>query len=450
MTDVTAIHDLPYPEAADPAEGHLQIQALADAIDLKLTPADTGLYAARPAAGKFGQRYRQTDDAGSVPAQTVWFDNGVAWIVERLGGHTAASQALTATGNISATGGELVTFTGASGQTLTLPAAKQGGRFLFANIDATDNVTIAVQSGEKIDGVTNESIIVGPGERVLFVCGVAGDYSTMRTPAHNSNDAPIIRVAPLRGVQAFTASGTISAAGAEDVTFIGAASQTLTLPAAAEGMRFVIRNLDGTDTFSLARAGSDTINNALTAITISQGAVVDLFCDSAGHWRADERAMSVVAGMYADTGGSPTHNNSGNWQKVGSGGGTLTWLASYDLRPNNVAAQVDLSTNKRLDVRVDGRYQIFHQAYLGGVPNDKTVGSGIAINGTRYEATNWPHASDGAVTDMAVNGEPGFHNLTNTNYVELQAYQNSGGNLTYVVAAAWATRIIMKRLGPNW
>ena len=451
MADVTAIHGLPFPEGTDVIDTlrvHTAVENLANGVDTKLSPLTSGTYASRPAAGKAGQRYRQTNDAGSVPAQTIWFDDGTNWIVERFGGHTAAVQALTATGNISATAGEIVTFAGAAAQTLTMPAGKQGMKFVLANIDSADNVTIAVQTGEKIDGVTNETIVVGPGERVAFHCSADGDYSTMRTEAYNSNDARIVRVAPVRGIQAFTASGNILATGAEDVTFVGAASQTLTLPAASPGMAFTVRNLDTTDVVTVARAGSDTINNALTSVYVAQGLVVDFFCDASGHWTATERVATCSALMFLANSGAPTHNSTNNWQFVHAGGGTDTWTSALDVRPNGVAAQVDTATNKRLDIKVDGIYIVHMGIYFTALVDAVTYGVALGLNGSRYNSKHMVKAPGGA-SDCPLDLSA-MHNVVAGNSFGLMAYQASGGNEEYLVSEAWANYISMVRQGPNW
>src|SRR5207253_10047048 len=62
--------------------------------------------------------------------------------------------------------------------------------------------------------------------------------------------------------------------------------------------------------------------------------------------------------------GSPTHSSSANWQKVGSGGGTLTWVSAFDRRPDGISAQVDIATNKRIDIRKDGVWMLSWRASL--------------------------------------------------------------------------------------
>lgn len=79
----TAIHAIPYP--ALPAAGPgpdvpADLKAGFDAIDTKLSPVSKGLFAARPAFGKTGQRYYATDDGHEyLDIGTAWVDKGPAW-----------------------------------------------------------------------------------------------------------------------------------------------------------------------------------------------------------------------------------------------------------------------------------------------------------------------------------------------------------------------------------
>jgi hypothetical protein len=87
-------------------------------------------------------------------------------------------QAFTATGAIlSSASGRTVTFAGASGQTLTLPAASVGERLTIYNIDTSDGVTIARATTDTIidyrtTGATSFRLPAGIGCEV--VCVAAG------------------------------------------------------------------------------------------------------------------------------------------------------------------------------------------------------------------------------------------------------------------------------------
>ena len=216
-----------------------------------------------------------------------------------------AVQALTATGAISATGGKVVTFVGAASQTLTLPAAVVGMEFTIRNIDATDTVTVARAGSDTIDGAT--SVVVQPGENLDVRCVAAATWVTEQTVPRNSSRAPVNNVAPVHGVQALTATGSIVAAGGKTVTFAGSPGQTLTLPAAVVGMEFDVVNIDTADAVTVARAGSDTVNGG-TSIPVKAGETMRFMCVAAASWvavltpRADGVQAFTASGTIAANG----------------------------------------------------------------------------------------------------------------------------------------------------
>lgn len=101
-----------------------------------------------------------------------------------------------------------------------------------------------------------------------------------------------------RVVQSFAASGAISATGGTIVTFSGAASQTLTLPAASAGLQLEVHNTDATDTVLVARAGADTIDGAATSLTLLAGQSRKFRCVAAGVWVSNITSSSGVACNY--------------------------------------------------------------------------------------------------------------------------------------------------------
>lgn len=209
-----------------------------------------------------------------------------------------AVQALTATGSISATGGRLVTFTGSSGQTLTLPAAAVGMEFVVQNIDATDNVTVARAGSDTIDGLTT-SVTLGPGERCTFRCSASAAWQTERAEAVIASGRRVERVAPLNAVQVLTASGNISASEGKFVTFAGSSGQTLTLPTVVAGMEFTIRNLDATDSVTVAPQAGENIDGMANGVgfTVPAGGVVTVRAFASGAWLTDDRPLTVHHGL---------------------------------------------------------------------------------------------------------------------------------------------------------
>lgn len=116
-------------------------------------------------------------------------------------------------------------------------------------------------------------------------------------------------------VQAFTASGTITNRGGRIVTFAGAASQTLTLPAAVVGSSFEIWNIDSSDGVAISRAGSDTITDNLstgaTTFNVPAGAKAVFECVSAGVWHANYLTMVAAGGSFTPAAGTGTKSVTG-------------------------------------------------------------------------------------------------------------------------------------------
>lgn len=91
----------------------------------------------------------------------------------------AGVQALTATGTIRAgRPGRIVTFNGASGQTLTLPTARLGDELQVYNIDTTDTVTVQRAGSDTIGGGVT-SVVLPPGGSVRFVVRAAGVWAVV-------------------------------------------------------------------------------------------------------------------------------------------------------------------------------------------------------------------------------------------------------------------------------
>lgn len=82
MGDTTTRLALPYPEEADEAEVHLDMQALAEAIDLIMGAVYVGTYAERDALpdNVEARFFWQTDTAGGVNAGSLLFDTGSGWV----------------------------------------------------------------------------------------------------------------------------------------------------------------------------------------------------------------------------------------------------------------------------------------------------------------------------------------------------------------------------------
>lgn len=246
---------------------------------------------------------------------------------------------------------------------------------------------------------------------------------------------------PLDTVQAFTASGSITRAGGRIVTFAGAASQTLTLPAAAAGLTFEIHNIDTADPVTIARAGSDTINGG-TSIVLYPGDRIVITTVAAATWIASVTRFPYAAELRVQNSGAPTHNDSGNWQKVGDGGGTETWLANHDVRPSGMTAQVD-TANGQIDIQRTGLYLVCWGVAFTTIADGVNVGAAVYLDGA--QTFTQQYAVGGAAAPTITCSR--HASLTAGSYLELYGYQNSGGAEEYTITGAKCF-LSVKLIGP--
>lgn len=191
---------------------------------------------------------------------------------------------------------------------------------------------------------------------------------------------------PAFDVQAFTASGTISAVGGSVVTFAGAASQTLTLPSASVGTKFEVWNIDTADGVAVARGGSDTIVDNLTTgattFNVPAGAKAVFECVSASTWHA---------------GYSTTVTNSGEFM-AGAGTGNKS-ETGIGFRPKVVHFSMDTGIN--------GSNHRSHTGFMAANGTQSTtsnLGSVAASDANMYSnasACISATSSSGAATDLA-------------------------------------------------
>lgn len=147
------------------------------------------------------------------------------------------------------------------------------------------------------------------GAELLAYCDVtvgagaitAGMLTDMRKAARPNR-------AVLDDVQAFTATGTINPAGGRIVTFAGAAAQTITLPKAIAGRSLEVWNIDSADGVTVARAGTDTITENLTAAATSfglpAGARASFTCVADGVWIAHYLTRLAKKGSFTPSAGT--------------------------------------------------------------------------------------------------------------------------------------------------
>jgi hypothetical protein len=149
--------------------------------------------------------------------------------------------------------------------------------------------------------------------------------------------------------------------------------------------------------------------------------------------------------MYAANSGAPTHTSDGGTQKVGSGGGTLTWVSEFDVRPGGYAAQVDTTTNKRIDIKYDGLY------WVRG-----SVGWTSLADGTICAVYVYKNGAACSEHTGALGFASGYYlhtekvvSLAAGNYLELYANQNDTASEAYAVSSSHITYLQAIYLGPS-
>lgn len=156
-------------------------------------------------------------------------------------------------------------------------------------------------------------------------------------------------------------------------------------------------------------------------------------------------AGSYAAGMHLANSGSPTHTSSGSYQKVGSGGGTATWVSDFDKRPSGVSAQVDTATNKRIDIRNTGLYWVAGRVGFNSITAAKTTGVSVHKNGADIGFNNY--VSTGATSSLVVNAS-GILSLTAGDYLELFAIQDDSASEAYITSVPEICSMQISYLGP--
>lgn len=223
-------------------------------------------------------------------------------------------------------------------------------------------------------------------------------------------------------VQVFTATGSISNTTGHIVTFAGAASQTLTLPAATVGQWFEVFNIDGSDVVTVARAGSDTINGG-TSVEVGPGDKAKIMCVASNTWLAVFDRFPWKARMSLDA--AANHTNSGNFQKVPT---SVAWSADVDTRPNGATAQVDVSTNYRIDIQRGGIYRVSANVTFTAISSTTTLtAAAVYTNGIRRMRA-WGAAGTGGGRSHYMSGIGG---LPVGAYLELYGYQNESASEAY-------------------
>jgi hypothetical protein len=147
--------------------------------------------------------------------------------------------------------------------------------------------------------------------------------------------------------------------------------------------------------------------------------------------------------MYLANVGGPTHNVSG-WQMVADGGGADGWSTICDVRPAGVSAQVDTATNKRIDIRKTGVYDVEASVGWTSVTSGTLIAVSPGVNGVTapYMAIVAASSSEHTIQWR------GMLSLTSGDYLKLIAYLADATARTYITAAAQNIRLTCRYIGP--
>jgi len=162
--------------------------------------------------------------------------------------------------------------------------------------------------------------------------------------------------------------------------------------------------------------------------------------DSSGNPALVYPCGAFAASMYLANSGAPTHTSASAWQKVGSGGGTATWVSEFDVRPSGVSAQVDTTTNKRIDIRATGVYLVTASVAFASIAAGALIGVSYGKNNATAPYIAGPMGGTNEcaiqITDVVT--------LTAGDYVQLLAYQTDSASEAYTVAAGRSCRIAVQ------
>lgn len=137
-----------------------------------------------------------------------------------------------------------------------------------------------------------------------------------------------------------------------------------------------------------------------------------------------------AAGMYVANSGTPAHTAVSNYQKIATG---ATYTSEFDIRPDGYSAQVDASTNKRIDIRYPGLYLVKAQVAFSGIADAKIVGACVYKNGTRVaEETN-----SLGVANAFISGVSQIVACNVGDYLELYAYQSDSASEAYLISSSY-------------
>lgn len=158
------------------------------------------------------------------------------------------------------------------------------------------------------------------------------------------------------GVVTKTTTYTITSSDDLILADASGAGFTLTLPSASgSGKAYYIKKTDSdfTKAVTIARAGSDTIQDVATGLTSTtlntQGEEILIVDTASGAWQIVNRRIPVVGASYTPTGASSTNTTySGYWRRVGDLM-VLQGKISFSGVPDNVVMTITLPSGVTID-----------------------------------------------------------------------------------------------------
>jgi len=237
---------------------------------------------------------------------------------------------------IATTASVILAYTSIStARTLTLPAATQAGQIIWVvdssgSVTSTNTITITRGGSDTIEGVGTTWVLNSAYTSVCLESNGAGKWAVLAY-----EEVPIIM-----------ADTNVTITNREDVIVIItsiSAARTITLPAATiTGQRVTVIDVSGsittTNTVSINRAGSDSINAALTSYVLNVAyGYVELVASGTTKWNASQTPQ-IASGSSLSTSGAfalvlTTTAASTPTFPAGAGtlaylGGTNTWTAA--------------------------------------------------------------------------------------------------------------------------
>lgn len=163
--------------------------------------------------------------------------------------------------------------------------------------------------------------------------------------------------------------------------------------------------------------------------------------------RRDRSGQKFAASLSLS--GTPTHTTSGAFQHMGGGGGTDTWTALYDIRPDGFAAQVDTTADTaHLTIPIAGRFLVLGHVWFSSIAAGSLWSLDVFVDGaTAGIRQSVPGLSAGAIG--GVSGIAVVKTFTAGQQLTPMAFQNDSASEAYDVTNPNNNYIAFEYLGPS-